>query len=111
MRGRISHLSTLAKRFAAVMRRCDVETFLNAGRIYAEIAPMEKRIDIHIDLLKREEFRTLECVSDVTKLVFISPFLFFLFVLFLELMVRVQDPRAIRTSRRNVLLRRRLRPR
>ncbi|KIJ51351.1 hypothetical protein M422DRAFT_26769 [Sphaerobolus stellatus SS14] len=68
MRGRISHLSTLAKRFAAVMRRCDVETFLNAGRIYAEIAPMEKRIDIHIDLLKREEFRTLECVSDVTKI-------------------------------------------
>jgi dynactin 1 len=49
------------------MRRCDVESFLNIGRIYAEIAPMEKRIDMHIDLLRREEFREMECVNDVAK--------------------------------------------
>lgn len=67
MRGRISGLSTLCKRFAAVLRRCDVESFLNMGRIYAEIAPMEKRIDMHIDLLRRDEFREMECVSDVIK--------------------------------------------
>ncbi|KAF8589530.1 hypothetical protein K439DRAFT_1332697 [Ramaria rubella] len=68
MRGRISHLSTLAKRFAAVLRRCDVESFLGIGRVFPEIAPIEKRIDMHIDLLKREEFRELECVSDVSKM-------------------------------------------
>ncbi|GJJ08433.1 hypothetical protein Clacol_002649 [Clathrus columnatus] len=68
MRGRISHLSTLSKRFAAILRRCDVESFLNFGRLYPEIAPVEKRIDMHIDLLKREEFRELECVSDVSKM-------------------------------------------
>ncbi|KAF8526013.1 dynein associated protein-domain-containing protein [Hysterangium stoloniferum] len=68
MRGRISHLSTLAKRFAAVLRRCDVESFLGIGRVYQEIAPIEKRMDMHIDLLKREEFRELECVSDVSKI-------------------------------------------
>jgi hypothetical protein len=67
MRGRISHLSTLSKRFAAILRRCDVESFLGIGRVYPEIAPIEKRIDMHIDLLKREEFRELECVSDVSK--------------------------------------------
>lgn len=67
MRGRISHLSTLAKRFAAVLRRCDVDSFLGIGRVHPEIAPIEKRIDMHIDLLKREEFRELECVSDVSK--------------------------------------------
>jgi dynactin 1 len=67
MRGRISALSTLCKRFAAVMRRCDVESFLNIGRLYAEIAPMEKRLDMHIDLLRRDEFREMECVSDVVK--------------------------------------------
>jgi len=67
MRGRISHLSALARRFAAVLRRSDVESFLNIGRVYPEIAPMEKRIDMHVDLLKREEFRELECVSDVSK--------------------------------------------
>ncbi|KAI0701257.1 dynactin [Cerioporus squamosus] len=68
MRGRLSSLSTTCKRFAAVLRKCDVETFLNIGRIYPEIAPMEKRIDMHIDLLRREEFRELECVSDAAKM-------------------------------------------
>ena len=67
MRGRLSILSTTCKRFAAVLRRCDVETFLNIGRIYAEIAPMEKRIDMHIDLLRRDEFRVYECVTDAAK--------------------------------------------
>jgi len=67
MRGRISGLSTLCKRFAAILRRCDAESFLNIGRIYPEIAPMEKRIDIHIDLLRRDEFREMECVSDIVK--------------------------------------------
>ena len=67
MRGRIAGLSTLCKRFAAVLRQCDVESFLNIGRIYQEIAPMEKRIDMHIDLLRRDQFREMECVSDVVK--------------------------------------------
>ena len=69
MRGRISHLSALCKRFAAVMRRCDPDTFLAMGRLYGEFAPMEKRIDMYIDLLRREEFKTLECVTDVGKYV------------------------------------------
>lgn len=69
MRGRISHLSALCKRFAAVLRRCDPDTFLTMGRLYGEFAPMEKRIDMHIDLLRKEEFRTLECVTDVGKCV------------------------------------------
>ncbi|KAI0370083.1 dynactin [Pilatotrama ljubarskyi] len=68
MRGRLSSLSTTCKRFAAILRKCDVEAFLNIGRIYPEIAPMEKRIDMHIDLLRREEFRELECVSDAAKM-------------------------------------------
>ncbi|KII94229.1 hypothetical protein PLICRDRAFT_100409 [Plicaturopsis crispa FD-325 SS-3] len=68
MRGRISGLSTLCKRFAAVLRRCDVESFLNIGRLYQEIAPMEKRIDMHIDLLRRDEFREMECAIDVSKI-------------------------------------------
>jgi len=72
MRGRLSSLSTLCKRFASVLRRCDVDSFLNVGRLYQEIAPMEKRIDMHIDLLRREEFREMECVSDIVKCVLSS---------------------------------------
>ncbi|TBU58180.1 dynactin [Dichomitus squalens] len=68
MRGRLSSLSTTCKRFAAILRKCDVETFLNVGRIYPDLAPMEKRIDMHVDLLRREEFRELECVSDAVKM-------------------------------------------
>lgn len=62
-------MSTLCKRFAAILRRCDVESFLNIGRIFPEIAPIEKRIDLHIDLLRRDEFREMECVSDIVKYV------------------------------------------
>ena len=51
------------------MRRCDVDAFLGVGRIFADVAPMEKRVDMHIDLLRREEFRELECVSDAAKYV------------------------------------------
>ncbi|KAJ3484582.1 hypothetical protein NLI96_g5543 [Meripilus lineatus] len=68
MRGRLSNLSTTCKRFAAILRRCDVESFINIGRIYQEMAPMEKRVDMHIDLLRREEFREVECVSDIVKM-------------------------------------------
>ncbi|KAF6754161.1 dynactin [Ephemerocybe angulata] len=68
MRGRISGLSTFCKRFAAILRRSDVETFLNIGRLYPDIAPLEKRIDMHIDLLRRDEFRDMECVTDVMKI-------------------------------------------
>ncbi|KAK0466245.1 dynactin [Desarmillaria tabescens] len=68
LRGRISAVSILCKRFAAILRKCDVETFLNKGRIYPEIAPMEKRIDMHIDLLRRDAFREMECASDIEKI-------------------------------------------
>ncbi|KAK0481445.1 dynein associated protein-domain-containing protein [Armillaria novae-zelandiae] len=63
LRGRISAVSILCKRFAAILRKCDVETFLNKGRIYPEIAPMEKRIDMQIDLLRRDAFREMECAK------------------------------------------------
>lgn len=69
MRGRLSSLSIICQRFAANLRHCDVETFINSGRIYADVAPMEKRIDMHLELLRREEFRAYECVSDAAKYV------------------------------------------
>lgn len=64
----MSALSILCKRFATVLRMSDIETFLNVGRLYPEISPLEKRIDMHIDLLKRDEFNVMECVDDISKL-------------------------------------------
>lgn len=77
MRSRMAGLSTLCKRFATILKHADVETFLNVGRIYPEIAPLEKRIDMHVDLLRRDEFREMECVSDVAKCVFVVWLLLF----------------------------------
>ncbi|KAI0005552.1 dynein associated protein-domain-containing protein [Russula compacta] len=68
MRGAIAVLSTLCKRFAAILRCCDVESFINIGRLFQEIAPLEKRIDMHIELLRRDEFREMECTSDINKI-------------------------------------------
>lgn len=62
-------LSTLCKRFVAILRCCDVEFFISIGRLFQEIAPLEKRIDMHIDLLSRDEFREMECTSDINKYV------------------------------------------
>ncbi|KAF8346896.1 dynactin [Amanita rubescens] len=68
MRSRIATLSTLCRRFSAVLRRCDVDSFLSMGRLYPEILPMEKRLDMHLNLLRRDEFREMECVSDIVKI-------------------------------------------
>lgn len=68
LRVSIGSLGVSCRRFAAVLRRCDAESFLNAGRLYPDLAPMERRIDMHIDLLRREEFREMECAVDVNKI-------------------------------------------
>lgn len=67
LRQKLSALGTLCQRFAAIMRKCDAETFLNVGKLFVDLAPMEKRIDMHIDLLRRDEFREMECVSDINR--------------------------------------------
>ncbi|EJT98432.1 hypothetical protein DACRYDRAFT_118713 [Dacryopinax primogenitus] len=68
MRGRIAHLSGLCRRFVAVLKRCDPEVFVKAGSLFPEIAGMEKRVDMHIERLRREEFKEEDCVSDVSKM-------------------------------------------
>ncbi|CAE6420329.1 unnamed protein product [Rhizoctonia solani] len=68
MRGRMYHLACLCKRFASVLRKCDVNTFHAVGRLFPDLSPMEKRLDMHVDLLRRDEFRIMECVSDVAKM-------------------------------------------
>ncbi|KAI0071023.1 dynactin [Panus rudis PR-1116 ss-1] len=68
LRGRLSTLSSTARRFASILKKCDPEAFLRIGRCWVDVAPMEKRVDMHIDLLRREEFRELECVGDAVKM-------------------------------------------
>jgi dynactin 1 len=68
MRTRVAHLSILSRRFAAVLKRVDVDTFLSMGRLYPELSPLERRVDMHLDLIRRDEFREAECVMDLDRL-------------------------------------------
>ncbi len=65
MRSRIAHLSTLCKRFTAVMRRAAPEIFLNAARLLPEISSLEKKVDAQIVLLRRDDFKELACAEIV----------------------------------------------
>ncbi|KAL0951934.1 hypothetical protein HGRIS_008587 [Hohenbuehelia grisea] len=65
MRGHIASLSSLCRRLAGSLRRCEVDAFLAIGRLFPEVAPMEKRLDMHISLLRKDSFREMECASDV----------------------------------------------
>ena len=67
MRGGLNLLCILCRRFATVLRCCDPEVFFTLGRLLFDVQAWEKRIDMHIDLLRREEFRVYECVSDAAK--------------------------------------------
>lgn len=46
MRGAISDIATLRKRFAVVLRHCSGETILSIDRLHPEIALLEKPIDL-----------------------------------------------------------------
>ncbi|KAF8758986.1 Dynein associated protein [Rhizoctonia solani] len=49
--------------FVSVLRKCDVNTFHAVGRLFPDLSPMEKRLDMHVDLLKRDEFRIMEVLA------------------------------------------------
>ncbi|KAM0787072.1 hypothetical protein ACM66B_006333 [Microbotryomycetes sp. NB124-2] len=68
-RSTLAHYAGLARRFAAMLRRCDEETFVKMGQVYQEVAPTEKRIDAFIDALRKETLRESECKQEVAGLI------------------------------------------
>ncbi|KAJ7938478.1 hypothetical protein B0H13DRAFT_2563076 [Mycena leptocephala] len=61
----------------------------------AEIAPMEKRLDIHIELLRRDEFREMEPLSDIIKCV--SPCLAIACRLLIDLLEKLGSAHPVET--------------
>lgn len=53
--------------FAAYLKRCPAEAYIKTGGIYHELAGVERRIDGYIELLKKGEFKEIDCVADLTK--------------------------------------------
>lgn len=69
MRHSLAHFAASSRQIAAVVQYAPVETFLKAGRMYRELAPIEKRIDGFIDGLRREEVREEECGKEFRRFV------------------------------------------
>jgi dynactin 1 len=68
MRNNLNTLSTLCKRFGSTIRYCDADSFLSLARLTPDLLPLEKRLDMHIDLLRRDMFNERECAEDVLKI-------------------------------------------
>ncbi|GJN94727.1 hypothetical protein Rhopal_007818-T1 [Rhodotorula paludigena] len=64
-RAKLGHFAALNRRFAAHLQRCQPDTFLKMGRVYREVAPIERRIDVFIEALRREELREADCGKEV----------------------------------------------
>ena len=71
MRSKLSHFSLLNRRFAVFLKRCPVEAYLKTGGVYHELAGVEKRIDGHMELLRKDEFKETDCHEDLLKYVFL----------------------------------------
>lgn len=61
MRRSLAHFAAVSRQIAAVLQLAPVEVFLRGGRMYRELAGVEKRIDSFIEALRKEELREVEC--------------------------------------------------
>lgn len=70
MRSRISNLSALCRRFAAVLKRSPAQTFLSLGaRLAPDLPSIEKRLDFHLETLRKGELSEAACASDTSRAV------------------------------------------
>ncbi len=69
MRHSLAHFSALSRQIAAVLSRGTPEGFLKAGRMYKELTSLEKRVDMYLDALRKEELKESECASDFQRFI------------------------------------------
>ncbi|KDN52710.1 hypothetical protein K437DRAFT_292826 [Tilletiaria anomala UBC 951] len=69
MRHSLAHFSALSKQIAAMIGQGTTETFLKAGRMFRELLSIEKRVDMYIDALRKEELKETECASDFQRFI------------------------------------------
>lgn len=64
-RTKLARFNAVSQRFAAQLKRCSPDVFIRMGRIYHDVAGVEKRLDHFIEALAREEFRETECAREL----------------------------------------------
>ena len=69
MRHSLAHFSALSRQIAAVISRGTPETFVKAGRMFKELISVEKRVDMYVEALRKEELKETECASDMHRFI------------------------------------------
>ena len=57
----------MTRRFAANLARCSSAVFTRMGFAYTDLLPIETSLNRYIDLIKKNEFRELDCARDLEK--------------------------------------------
>ena len=73
MRQKLTHLAGVSRRLIAYMETCPVESYVALGRTYHEISAMERKLDGMMEVLKKEDLKGEELVTEVQRWVMIYP--------------------------------------
>ena len=55
----------LCKRFSANLQRCRAPVFIKIGKVYLELASIERRLDTFIDQSKKEDIKVADCGAEI----------------------------------------------
>ncbi|CAG8525134.1 15381_t:CDS:10 [Acaulospora morrowiae] len=67
LRQKLAWFSDLSKRFVSFVSGCPVETFLKMGQVYHDLVGTERRIQVIVNLLRKEELKEAERIVDVQR--------------------------------------------
>ncbi|PWN36696.1 uncharacterized protein FA14DRAFT_128921, partial [Meira miltonrushii] len=69
MRHSLAHFIASSRQISALVQLASIPTFLKSGRMFKELVSIERTIDQHIDLLRREELKEDDCAKDYRRFV------------------------------------------
>lgn len=69
MRQRAGWLSDLAKRFVTFIQHCSPGVFTRMGQVYHDLVGTERRLNGIVELLRTDELKESECVSDLQRMI------------------------------------------
>lgn len=69
LRGKLSHFSTLNKRFSGVMSRCSPTEWVAYGKTLVEVGGVEHKVDGWIAAIRKDEFNEGNCAGELGNLI------------------------------------------
>ncbi|KAG9306594.1 hypothetical protein G9A89_004791 [Geosiphon pyriformis] len=67
MRQKLAWFSDLAKRLVSFVSACPVETFLKMGQVYHDLIGTERRLNLIVELLRKEELKEASWLLDLQR--------------------------------------------